>query len=422
MPPLTQQLLSHLAAAGTDLRGVFGIHSYDGATGSFSLVVQHSLEHPQPGVVGRQCQVSVLGDKPQGQILDRDQRIGLGQAVGYLVPKVFALISYLFIQSCHPLGLLAAVRASLSLTSQRALGASESCQRRAQPTGVVKARAVRTGQKGHQAFIDPYGLPRAQRRGLHSIVARKTDQPAPACLAGQGNVFQASFGDRPVKTDAHLADVLDVKLIPFELAPVAMPVFHRAEPRSRFEAWKAGLIVVSNATKERDKRLVEASKQLLSGCGIQQPEVFKTGLAILPKAVPLIGVGHRLLGMLIHVSTVCQRLVVQQARLAQNRFQGRRLGRVGVEAILIRALHYDSLSLPSSRVKTVSSCTFGVGIDRSDYARRGYKRPTQRKGLAGPELAGFCVFWVIALFRKRYVLAYRPVKERRLGLQITYIG
>ena len=64
MPPLTQRLLSHLAATGTDLRGVLGIHGYDGTTGSFSLVIQHSLEHPQSGVVGRQCQVSVFSDKP----------------------------------------------------------------------------------------------------------------------------------------------------------------------------------------------------------------------------------------------------------------------------------------------------------------------------------------------------------------------
>ena len=185
MPPLTQRLLGDLAAAGTDLRGVLGIHGYDGATGSFSLVVQHSLEHPQPGVVGRQCQVSVFGDKSQGQILDRDQRIGLGQAVGYLVPKVFALVGDALIQSCHPLGLLVAVRAALSLTSQRVLGASEPCQRRAQPTGVVNMRAVRKGQKGPQAFINPNGLPRAQRRGLHPIVTRKTDQPAPpSCGSG----------------------------------------------------------------------------------------------------------------------------------------------------------------------------------------------------------------------------------------------
>ena len=218
MPPLMQRLLGHLAATGTDLRGVLGIHGYDGATGSFSLVVQHSLEHPQSGIVSRQCQVSVFGDKPQGQILDRDQRIGLGQAVGYLVPKVFALISYLLIQSCHPLGLLVAVRATLSLTRQRPLGASEPCQRRAQPTGVVNARAIRKGQKGLQAFINPYGLACAQRRGFHPIVTRETDQPASPRLAGQGNVFQASFGDRPVKTDAHLADVLEVEQISFDIA------------------------------------------------------------------------------------------------------------------------------------------------------------------------------------------------------------
>ena len=45
---------------------------------------------------------------------------------------------------------------------------------------------------------------------------------------------------------------------------------------------------------------------------------------------------------------------------------------IGTESFprqLIRALHYDSLSLPSSRVKTVSSCTLWVGIDRSAYAR-----------------------------------------------------
>ena len=366
MPPLTQRLLGHLAATGTDLRGVLGIHGYDGTTGSFSLVVQHSLEHPQSGVVGRQCQVSVFGDKPQGQILDRDQRIGLGQAVGYLVPKVFALIRYLLIQSRHPLGLFAAVRASLSLTRQRALGASEPCQRRAQPTGVVNARAVRAGQKGYQAFINTYGLPRAQRWGLYPIVARETDQPAPPRLAGQGNVFQASFGDRPVKADAHRTDVLEVEHIAsavlrtdgfLELAPVAMPVFHRAESRGRLESWESRLVAVSNATKERLKRLVEASKQLLNGRGIQQSEVFKPGFAIRSEAVPLIDIGHRLLGMLIHVSAVCQRLVIQQARLAQHRFQGRRLGCVGVEAILIRALHYDSLPLPSSRVKTAFSCT-----------------------------------------------------------------
>ena len=68
------------------------------------------------------------------------------------------------------------------------------------------------------------------------------------------------------------------------------------------------------------------------------------------------------------------------------------------------------------------SVLFGLALTVLTNARRGYKRPTQRKGLAGPELAGFCVFWVIALFRKRYVLAYHPVKEWRLGIQVTYIG
>ena len=208
------------------------------------------------------------------------------------MPKVFALISYLLISACHSLGLLAAVRAALSLTRQRALGASEPCQRRAQPTGVVNERAVRAGQQGHQAFIDPYGLACAQRRGLHPIVARETDQPARPRLAGQGNVFQASFGNRPVEEDAHLADVLEVEHSSLELAPVAMPVFHRAESRGGLESWKAGLVAVSNTTKERLKRLVEASKQLLNGRGIQQPEVFNTDLAIRPEAVPLIDIGH----------------------------------------------------------------------------------------------------------------------------------
>ena len=60
----------------------------------------------------------------------------------------------------------------------------------------------------------------------------------------------------------------------------------------------------------------------------------------------------------------------------------------------------------------------GTGL----HEKRGYKRPTQRKGLAGPELADFCVFWVIALFRKRYVLAYRSIGEWRLRSQEVYIS
>ena len=217
MPPLTQRLLGDLAAAGTDLRGVLGIHGYDGATGSFSLVVQHSLEHPQPGVVGRQCQVSVFGDKPQGQILDRDQRIGLGQAVGYLVPKVFALIRYLLIQSCHPRACLQRLEPPL------ALRASERWARRSRASDVRSQRGLSMRVPSEQASRDrkPLSTPTAfpVRNGGAPPHRRSQNRPTSAPrLAGQGNVFQASFGDRPVEADAHLADVLEVEQISFDVA------------------------------------------------------------------------------------------------------------------------------------------------------------------------------------------------------------
>ena len=122
MPTLTQRLFGDLTTAGTGLRGVLGVHADDRTTGSFSLVVEHRLEQPQPRIVCRQGQVSILSKKTQRQIFNGNQRVGLGQLRCDLVPKVFSLVGYPFVQAGHALGLLVPIRRAFGLCEQATVG------------------------------------------------------------------------------------------------------------------------------------------------------------------------------------------------------------------------------------------------------------------------------------------------------------
>ena len=81
------------------LRGVLRVNSYKLATSTFSLVTDHSFEHPKSCISSGSSECFALGHKSQRQVFNRYQRIVLGQLVRQPMQKVFALLFDFVVQT-----------------------------------------------------------------------------------------------------------------------------------------------------------------------------------------------------------------------------------------------------------------------------------------------------------------------------------
>ena len=118
-----------------------------------------------------------------------------------------------------------------------------------------------------------------------------------------------------------------------------MSVLNRAKASRGLKARKARLVTGLETTEEGRKRLVQSAKQLLHGGSIEQAKILNPLLSILFESTPLSRIAHRLAGMLIHMPTMLQCLVVKQARLAQDGVERLLLLGRRIQTILVCPLH-----------------------------------------------------------------------------------
>ena len=368
---MRQPLLFDMPTARAGLRRVLGIHLDDHTTGPFSLVVEHRVEQRPSRVGSRKREVPIGNHKARRYVFDGDTCKGFRHAVGQSVQIVLALVGDLAVQRFDAPFALPPARRKARLTCQGPLCPSQLGQRPTQPARVVNQRSVREGQQAVQSHVNADSLALgALRCRLGAVVALEADEPF-ASLAGEDDVLETSFGNSPMPLNLDLADVLDVERVPRELAAITVPVLNRAVALRWLEARKARRLVILETTEEGGKRLVETAQKLLNGRCVEQSKVFQPRLAILAEAFPLRGVADGLPGVLVHIASVFECLVIQQAGLAQNYVQRIFLLLVGVEAILVRALHSDTfLRFDVAAHRFVRDLSNAAGIVRARPQRR----------------------------------------------------
>ena len=153
-----QRLLNQGIASRALLRGVLRVNRYKLATSTFSLVTNHSFEHPKACIRSGSSECFALGHKSQWQVFNRYQRIVLGQLVSPPMPKVLALLFDFVVQTGDfVFGLVKAMRALL-FSRQRPLSDSKFGKRTLQPARVFMSVP---SDKANRAF-NPMSIPMAR--------------------------------------------------------------------------------------------------------------------------------------------------------------------------------------------------------------------------------------------------------------------
>ncbi|MFA5526617.1 MAG: hypothetical protein WC992_07325, partial [Acholeplasmataceae bacterium] len=87
------QIFSHnLTATRAPLRCVLGWHGNHVGASFFRFALQQLPKQSQSGVVGAQGEVVIVRHKAKGQVLNRDQSVGVSKLTCNFVPEVEPLI------------------------------------------------------------------------------------------------------------------------------------------------------------------------------------------------------------------------------------------------------------------------------------------------------------------------------------------
>ena len=313
-----QRLLNQSIAAGALLRGVLRVNRYKLATSTFSLVTDHSFEHPKSCIRSGSSEYFALGHKSQRQVFNRYQRIVVGQLVRPPMPKVCALLFDFVMQTGDfVFGLVKAMRAFL-FSRQRPLSDSKFGKRTLQPARVFNERAIRQSQQSIQSHVDSNGETRLQWLRRLAVVSEKADIPTSQSLS-KDDLLEHAFRNISMPLDLNEANMLDVELVVRELASVSVPILKGAKTLEGLEARKSGLFVVwvrlFQSAKEGLHGFVLATQKLLDLRCIQEPKVFgplfSVGLKAIPERDKVERLSLRPIGFLAHI----QRLIIEDTRL-----------------------------------------------------------------------------------------------------------
>lgn len=331
--PAVFELFSDLGTAGaTALRGATRIDSHEQTTGTFSLVRQLGEKATPTGIIhglGQHARRQAFNV----QVFNRNQAVGLNQALRQLVVEVLTLVANVRVNRLQFAHRLAAAMTAFLAPGHFALGSPKTGLSLSVLTRIGNDRAV--GQHGEalQAHIEA-DRQQGISQGLSLDLDAETDVPLTRFTLERHGLDLAVYG--PVELDLQDTHPLNAQLARGQKTnPVTVGRKGNAvEALMRLKAGKAGLFASFDAAKEGFVGLIHPTQNVLTARKISQADKsFSANL------FELIGLSVVVDGRTRHfpcVPSLLQGCIVEFAAFAQLLFKGLLLGFVGIKAIAKR--------------------------------------------------------------------------------------
>jgi len=291
----------------------------------------------------------IVSHKPEAQVLDCDQRIGVYELASSLMPEVAPLVGDMVV-------LLSDLESRLTSTSRAPLASGQPAllnaklgEAGAQPARVLDQGAVRESKQAMQSYI----YTDLGQLTLYDLDIWKLDLkegvPLPEASFDDQVLNLCARRDLAVQLDLDLADVLDIqqrtaRVVEPELTAIAVCELEALPEQRAFEAWESGFLAGLHAAKEGAVGLIQAPKSLLHTGEVKHAEPVWIRPAEVAKVLTLRDICDTRPGLSVRFCALFKRGVIHATRKSKQITQLSRLPRVWVEAVLIRPYHAPTRS------------------------------------------------------------------------------
>jgi hypothetical protein len=256
--------LEQFATGRAALGGIGRVYKHHLATSVYRFVRQQLLEDTPSRIQNTFAQVAVSYQVANFQIFASDTVIGLYQCMAQLVSKIGALILDMLMLALDTQQRLATALVALLLSRQRTLQQAQLLSAFAIELRMIDLFAIRSGDEGCYADINPNRLSSFRQRRLVSYFTGKTGQPLSRFVDDANGLNVAFKRTMPAHRNAPDAEQLQAPAIQFRTDPKLLES-ETMEAIASFKAWVAGCFACLNTAKEGLKGFIYRVSYRLKG-------------------------------------------------------------------------------------------------------------------------------------------------------------